>query len=85
MLRGVGRGRSGCGRIRLGGFGRARVVGPLCAGPEGRVRLGGSRGRKRLLLGPWALLLGSLGGTFCAVSLRGVGRVCCSVCDAWWF
>jgi hypothetical protein len=62
----AGRGRSDCGRIRLGGFGRARVVGLLCAGREGRVRLGGSRGRRRLLLGLWVLLLGGLGGTSCA-------------------
>ena len=64
LPREAGRGRFDCGRIRLGGFGRARAVGLLCAGREGRVRLGGSRGRRRLLLDLWVLLLlGGLGGT----------------------
>ena len=63
----AGRGRSDCGRTRLGGFGRARAVGRLCAGREGRVRLEGSRGRRRLLLGRWRRLFGGLVG--CATSL----------------
>jgi hypothetical protein len=78
LLQEAGRGRSDCGRIRLGGFGRARVVGLLCAGREGRVRLGGSLGRRRLLLGLWVLLLlGGLGGTS---FLFFPGSRCCEVC-----